>query len=151
PFEWRIGLLGGISLVGVSKSYAGGAFALNSLNLHVGRSELLVLLGPSGGGKTTTLRLIAGLENADAGTISINDQIVNDLPPNRRNVAMMFQRPALYPNRTGFGNLLFGLELGRKRHINSHATVRELAGLLGLDSLLDRYPGELSGGQQQRL
>jgi ABC-type sugar transport system ATPase subunit len=138
----------------VSKTYPGGVSALVDLDLRVADGELLVLLGPSGCGKTTTLRLIAGLEPPTSGTIRIGGRDVTRLPPHRRDVAMVFQRPALYPNLSVRDNLLFGLRMRGFRGLSRGEAQRrlaEVAELLGLGGVLSRRPAELSGGQQQRL
>ncbi len=154
-----------VALEHVSKHYAPGAAALDDLTLTVADGELLVLVGPSGCGKTTTLRLIAGLETLTAGTVRINGQVVNDLPPRLRDVAFVFQRPTLYPHLSVADNLAFGVRmrqgtgpahwLGRLfrpadgDELNER--VRQTAELLGLADLLHRRPSQLSGGQQQRV
>ena len=125
--------------------------AVNDLSLAVEDRELLVLLGPSGCGKTTTLRLVAGLEEPTAGTIAINGQVVNRVPPKDRDVAMVFQHPALYPHMTVYENLAFGLQLRRYPKAEIQQRVREAAQLLGLTNCLDRRPMALSGGQRQRV
>ena len=147
-----------ITLTNVSKIYPSKAIGVDGLSLTVGDGELLALVGPSGCGKTTMLRLIAGLEKATSGTITFNGRIVNHVSPAERNVGMVFQRPALYPQRTVRDNLGFSLKLWHRRGwgFNGSAnTVRErvntISHLLGLDSLLDRLPAQLSGGQQQRV
>jgi multiple sugar transport system ATP-binding protein len=143
-----------VSLEHVGKTYPGGVQALADLNLRVVDGELLVLLGPSGCGKTTTLRLIAGLEPPTSGTIRIGGRDVTALPPHRRDVAMVFQRPALYPHLSVRDNLLFGLKMRRFRGLGrgeARRRVDEVAELLGLAGVLSRRPAELSGGQQQRV
>src|SRR4051812_31864882 len=102
-----------VTLEGVEKRYPNGTLAVSELTLHVGEGELLAVLGPSGCGKTTTLRLIAGLEAPTRGLIGIGGRIVTAVPPHRRQVALVFQRPALYPFLTVRRNLGFGLELGQ--------------------------------------
>jgi ABC-type sugar transport system ATPase subunit len=148
-----------VALAGVSKVYDNGVRALLDCDLTIASGEWLVLVGPSGCGKTTTLRLIAGLEQPTTGTIRIGEALVNDIPPARRDVAMVFQRPALFPNRDVYGNLAFGMRLRRglwsrwsrsyRRH--EEQAVREVAGCLGIGPLLKRRVGELSGGEQQRV
>jgi multiple sugar transport system ATP-binding protein len=147
-----------VTLEHVSKVYPTGVHAVQDLNLHISDGELVVLVGPSGCGKTTTLRLIAGLETLSAGTIRIGDSVVNDLPPRRRDVAMVFQRSTLYPHMTARRNLAFGLQLrhsvawfggGTTPEIDKR--VEDIAHLLQLEELLDRKPQQLSGGQQQRV
>ena len=135
----------------VQKTYPNGVQAVRDLNLTVADGELIVLVGPSGCGKTTTLRLIAGLETPTSGTIRINGRVVNAEPPHRRDVAMVFQRPALYPHLNVRENLGFGLALRRKvPKAERQERVARTARLLELSDLLDRRPNELSGGQQQR-
>jgi ABC-type sugar transport system ATPase subunit len=155
-----------IDLKGLSKTYPGGVQAVCDLDLRAADGELLVLVGPSGSGKTTTLRLIAGLETPTTGAVRIGGQDVTGLPPHRRDVALVFQRPALYPNRTVRDNLLFGLSLrakswkarlarglGLRPDLGPEVQGRlaEVGRLLDLDGVLERRPGELSGGQQQRV
>ncbi len=125
--------------------------ALQRVGLEVAEREFLAIVGPSGCGKTTTLRLIAGLEAPDAGTISLNGKIVNDVPPAEREVAMVFQSHALFPHLTAFENLALGLKLRRVPQAEAAARVREMAELLGLADCLARRPAELSGGQRQRV
>lgn len=129
----------------------GKVVAVNNATFEVKDREFWVLLGPSGSGKTTTLRLIAGLEEPDEGEIWIGDRLVNDLPPKDRDVAMVFQNYALYPHMKVYDNLAFPLKIRKlpKREIDKK--VREVAKLLRIEELLDRYPRQLSGGQQQRV
>ncbi len=146
-----------VGLQGVSKSYTEGQNAVADLNLTVAAGELLVLVGPSGSGKTTTLRLVAGLERLTRGRIFLGPQDVTEWPPWQRDVAMIFQRPALYPHLRVRANLTVGRDLRQGRrwwHRPPHRTdpaVRDLARQLGIDSLLERWPAELSGGEQQRV
>ena len=158
-----------IGLDRVTKRFANGITAVRDVTLTVADGELVVLLGPSGCGKTTLLRLIAGLEVPTAGTICINGAQVNHLPPAKRNLAMVFQRPALYPYLTVYDNLAFGLRLQyqwgrwfglfaptwrkkRKDQQTDLATrIEKATNLLGLRDVLSRQPRELSGGQQQRV
>jgi multiple sugar transport system ATP-binding protein len=142
----------------VSKTYPNGVRAVRDLSLTIADGELIVLVGPSGCGKTTTLRLIAGLETPTSGTIRIDGRVVNGEPPHRRDVAMVFQRPALYPHLNVRQNLGFGLALrdggwpwaSQTRLAERRERVARTAQLLELSDLLDRRPNELSGGQQQR-
>ncbi len=137
----------------VGKTYPNGVRAVHDLNLTIADGELVVLVGPSGCGKTTTLRLIAGLETPTDGIIRIGGRVVNAEPPHRRDVAMVFQRPALYPHLNVRGNLGFGLVLRQGWWTNQaerRERVQQAARLLQLTDLLDRRPQELSGGQQQR-
>jgi len=140
-----------ILLDNVSKVFSGGVVAVDGVSLKIDSGEFLVLVGPSGCGKSTLLRMIAGLEDATAGTISIDERDVTDLPPRARDVAMVFQSYALYPHMTVRQNLGYGLKVRKtpKREIKER--VERAAGLLGLDELLDRRPGALSGGQRQRV
>jgi multiple sugar transport system ATP-binding protein len=153
-----------VALERVAKTYANGVHALHDVTLHAGDGELLVLVGPSGCGKTTLLRLIAGLETLTDGQIRLGGRVINREPPHRRDVAMVFQRPALYPHLTVRANLSFGLDLQRpwserlRSWFRRNGTaderperIREAAELLELTDVLDRRPAELSGGQQQRV
>jgi multiple sugar transport system ATP-binding protein len=124
--------------------------AVRDLNLTIADKELVVLLGPSGCGKTTTLRLIAGLEEVSSGNISINDAPMNKVPPQDRDIAMVFQRDALYPHMTVFENMAFGLKLRRIAKPEIRSRVNSTAEMLGIAPLLDRYPRALSGGERQR-
>ena len=135
----------------VDKVYAGGVKALDDLSLEVKEGEFMVLVGPSGCGKSTALRSIAGLEEITSGTISIGDQVVNDLPPKDRDIAMVFQNYALYPHMTVAENLAFGLKLRKAPKAEIKRRVGEAAKLLGLEQYLSRKPAALSGGQRQRV
>src|SRR6516165_3297768 len=135
----------------VDKVYAGGVKALDDLCLEVKEGEFMVLVGPSGCGKSTALRSIAGLEEIISGTISIGDQVVNDLPPKDRDIAMVFQNYALYPHMTVAENLAFGLKLRKAPKAEIKRRVGEAARLLGLEQYLSRKPAALSGGQRQRV
>jgi multiple sugar transport system ATP-binding protein len=125
--------------------------AVDNLNLVVEDQELVVLVGPSGCGKTTTLRLIAGLEEPTAGTISINGQLVNDLPPKARDIAMVFQNHALYPHMSAYQNMAFGLKLRHYPRAEIEQRVKDTSQILDLTACLDRRPAALSGGQRQRV
>jgi multiple sugar transport system ATP-binding protein len=129
----------------------GRVLAVDHVSFEVRDGEFLVLLGPSGCGKTTTLRLIAGLEKPDAGEIYIGDRLVNDLPPKDRDVAMVFQNYALYPHMRVYENMAFPLKIRGFPREEIDKRVREVAELLHIQHLLDRYPRQLSGGQQQRV
>jgi ABC-type sugar transport system ATPase subunit len=140
-----------ITLNQVSKIHPGGQAATRDLTLEVQDGELLVFVGPSGSGKSTVLRLIAGLEAPTSGQILIDGRDVTRVPPQRRDLAMVFQSYALYPHKTVRENLAFSL---RVRHVDAariEARVRATAATLGLDALLDRKPAQLSGGQRQRV
>ena len=125
--------------------------AVDNLSLVLEDKELVVLVGPSGCGKTTTLRLIAGLEEPTAGTISINGQVMNQLPPKDRDVALVFQNYALYPYMSAYENLAFGLKLRHYSRAEIERRVKDAAQLLELTACLDRRPAALSGGQRQRV
>ena len=125
--------------------------AVDDVSLTVGDGEFMVLLGPSGCGKTTLLRSIAGLEQIDGGRIVIGDRDVTDLPPRKRNIAMVFQSYAVFPHMTVFDNIAFGLRMHRASSADITRQVREAAELLHIDNLLDRYPAQTSGGQRQRI
>ncbi len=135
----------------VFKRFAGDVVAVNDLNLQVADGEFLVLVGPSGCGKTTALRCVAGLETISEGKLLIGDQVVNDVAPKDRDIAMVFQSYALYPHMSVFDNLAFGLKLRKMPKAEIDTRVREAAGILGLDRYLDRKPKALSGGQRQRV
>ena len=140
-----------VSFAGVGKVYGDGTRALESLDLAIEDGEFMVLVGPSGCGKTTALRMLAGLESVTEGEISIGDRVVNDLEPRSRDVAMVFQSYALYPQMSVEQNLGFGLRMRREPKAEIREKVGSIAGVLGLDGLLHRRPGQLSGGQRQRV
>lgn len=139
----------------VTKSFATpdgkSVCAVKDLSLAIADKELLALVGPSGCGKTTLLRLLAGLESAEQGGIRFDDQAVTDWPPQTRNVAMVFQSPALFPHLTGFENLAFGLKLRGVARGETAERVRATAEMLGVLHCLQRAPAELSGGERQRI
>jgi multiple sugar transport system ATP-binding protein len=141
-----------LTLDGVTKVYASGVRAVDSVRLRAGDGEFLVLLGPSGCGKTTILRMIAGLEEITSGDLWLDDQHANDLPPPERNVAMVFQDGALYPHLTVRDNLAFPLLSARPADRQAvKARVAEIAQGLGIQDTLDRRPAQLSGGERQRV
>src|SRR5215210_1419238 len=140
-----------IALEHVDKIYANGFVAARDLSLEVTDGELLVLVGPSGSGKSTTLRLMAGLESVTGGKIRIGERDVTDLPPQHRDIAMVFQNYALYPHMTVRENLAFGLTIRKQPRSLIDERVIAVASSLGLDALLDRKPAQLSGGQRQRV
>jgi ABC-type sugar transport system ATPase subunit len=135
----------------VEKVYAQGTRAIADCTLAIADGELLVLVGPSGCGKSTLLRLIAGLEDVTSGTLRIGGRVVNDLRPQERNVAMVFQDYALYPHLTARGNLEFPLRMRRMPRADMRERVERTAALLDIGQLLDRLPKHLSGGQRQRV
>jgi len=125
--------------------------AVDDVSLTIDDGEFMVLLGPSGCGKTTLLRSIAGLEQIDGGRIVIGDQDVTELPPRRRNIAMVFQSYAVFPHMTVFENIAFGLRMRKASKADVSKQVREAAELLHIENLLDRFPAQTSGGQRQRI
>ncbi|HTI73955.1 MAG TPA: sn-glycerol-3-phosphate ABC transporter ATP-binding protein UgpC [Mycobacterium sp.] len=135
----------------VTRRYAGGVTALNSLNLTVADGEFLILVGPSGCGKSTALRLLAGLDKPTSGEVRIGGEVVNSLAPGERDIAMVFQNYALYPHMSVYRNLAYGLRQRRTPRAEVERRVRETAELLQITELLDRKPGQLSGGQRQRV
>jgi len=143
--------MGQIVLDHVTKVYPGGVRGIDDLSLDIADGEFMVLVGPSGCGKSTALRSIAGLEEITSGTISIGAQVVNDLPPKDRDIAMVFQNYALYPHMTVEQNLAFGLQQRKTPKDQIRRRVGEVAALLGLDDYLKRKPAALSGGQRQRV
>jgi len=139
-----------VKLEGICKNF-GDVKAVDDVNITVADKEFLTLLGPSGCGKTTTLRCIAGLEEPDSGNIYIGGELVNDLKPKDRNVAMVFQDYALYPHLDVFSNIGFPLKIRKFSKTEIRKRVMETAKLLEIDALLTRKPKELSGGQRQRV
>ncbi|MCX5678008.1 MAG: sn-glycerol-3-phosphate ABC transporter ATP-binding protein UgpC [Candidatus Omnitrophica bacterium] len=140
-----------VSLNKVSKCYPGNIWAIKDINLGIENKEFVVFVGPSGCGKSTTLRIIAGLETATGGNVYIGNQLVNDIPPKDRNIAMVFQNYALYPHMDVYDNMAFGLKLRKYPAVEIEARVKEAATMLGIEQLLRRKPRELSGGQRQRV
>jgi len=139
-----------IELKGVSK-YFGDVTAVNNVHFSVRDGELMALLGPNGGGKTTVLRMIAGLEVPTKGDILVRGQRVNDVPVQQRNIGFVFQGYALFKNMSVFKNVAFGLKIRKWKPADIEARVMELLKLFGLDGLEKRYPHQLSGGQRQRV
>jgi multiple sugar transport system ATP-binding protein len=140
-----------VSLRNLVKEFPGGIRAVDDVSFGVDNKEFMVLVGPSGCGKSTTLRLIAGLEVSTSGEIYIGNRKVNSIPPKDRDIAMVFQNYALYPHMSVYENMAFGLKLKKYPHDEIDSRVKEAAGILGLESLLNRKPRELSGGQRQRV
>jgi multiple sugar transport system ATP-binding protein len=136
---------------GLRKAFDGGTVAVDDLDLLVEDGEFLVLVGPSGSGKTTVLRIAAGLERATAGDVLIGGEVVNDVAPPDRDIAMVFQTYALYPHMTVYENMAFGLKLHRVGKREIPPRVLSAAKMLELDELLKRKPAQLSGGQRQRV
>jgi sn-glycerol 3-phosphate transport system ATP-binding protein len=140
-----------VTLVGVSKTYPGGAPAVTDVSLDIADGEFLVLVGPSGCGKSTLLRMVAGLETVTGGEIRIGGRVVNDLEPAERDIAMVFQNYALYPHMTVRQNLAYGLSNRRTPKAEIARRVDEAAAILEIGPYLDRRPRALSGGQRQRV
>ncbi len=140
-----------IELRQLAKSFPGGINALHALDLAIDPGELVVVLGPSGSGKSTLLRLIAGLESPSSGGVWVDGTDITQLPPHQRNVAMVFQQPALYPHLTVADNLAFGLRARGIQRAQTRSKVNTIAGILGLDHVLTRRPNALSGGERQRV
>src|SRR5690348_2714402 len=143
--------MGSVTLDGVTKVFDDGTVAVDHVDLEIADGELLVLVGPSGSGKTTVLRLTAGLEELTDGEIAIGTRIVNDLHPMDRDIAMVFQSYALYPQMTVAENIGFGLRMRHVKKAEIKRRVEESAAVLDLTELLKRKPGQLSGGQRQRV
>jgi len=140
-----------ITLKGIKKIYPGDVLAVADFNLEIPDKEFVVLVGPSGCGKSTTLRMIAGLEEITEGELYIGDNLVNDVQPKDRDIAMVFQNYALYPHMTVYKNLAFGLTLRKTPKDEIDKRVREAARILDIEDLLERRPKALSGGQRQRV
>ena len=140
-----------LSMVNLQKRYANGFEAVPGLDLHIEDGEFLVLVGPSGCGKSTVLRMVAGLEDITGGELLIDDVRVNAMGPQQRDIAMVFQSYALYPNMTVADNIAFAMKLRKTNKEEMKAKVAEVAELLELTAVLDRKPGQLSGGQRQRV
>ena len=140
-----------VTLEGVRKVYDNGFVAVHGVDLVVEDGEFVVLVGPSGSGKSTTLRIIAGLESLSGGRLAIADRVVNDVPPNERDIAMVFQTYALYPHMSVRENMAFALKLRKLPAPEIETRVKQAADILGITSFLDRRPKQLSGGQRQRV
>jgi sulfate transport system ATP-binding protein len=139
-----------IELKGVTKQF-GEVAAVDNVSFSVKEGELMALLGPSGGGKTTVLRMIAGLEMPTSGDVLIRGRRVNDLSVQQRNIGFVFQNYALFKNMNVFKNIAFGLKIKKRKRAEIRARVTELLNLFGLEGLEKRYPHQLSGGQRQRV
>jgi multiple sugar transport system ATP-binding protein len=140
-----------VSVRKVVKEYEGGVQAVKGIDLEIADQEFVVLVGPSGCGKSTTLRMIAGLEEISDGEIWIGGDVVNDVPPRDRDIAMVFQNYALYPHMSVFDNMAFGLKLRKFSKSEIKRRVDEAARILDIQNLLERKPKALSGGQRQRV
>ena len=140
-----------IELDKLTKVYADGTRAVEALDLTIEDGELVVFVGPSGCGKTSALRMIAGLEDITEGIVRVGGDVVNDLPPRARDMAMVFQNYALYPHMNVFANMAFGLKMRRLDREEIKLRVERAARMLGLTEVLDKRPRHLSGGQRQRV
>jgi multiple sugar transport system ATP-binding protein len=140
-----------VSIRALNKYYDNGFHAVKDVSLEIPDKAFVVLVGPSGCGKTTTLRMLAGLEEISSGDIFIGAERVNDLPPMDRNIAMVFQNYALYPHKTVFDNMAFGLQMRGYQKEEIKKRVKDAAEILGIEPLLERKPRQLSGGQRQRV
>ncbi|MBN2873585.1 MAG: sn-glycerol-3-phosphate ABC transporter ATP-binding protein UgpC [Spirochaetales bacterium] len=140
-----------VILKDVTKVYDGDVKAVDSVNIEIEDKEFVVFVGPSGCGKSTTLRMVAGLEEISGGEISIDGDVVNDVPPKDRNIAMVFQNYALYPHMSVYDNMAFGLKIRKLPKAEIDQRVREAAKILDIEKYLDRKPKQLSGGQRQRV
>lgn len=139
-----------LKMTDIAKSY-GDVEVLKNINLDIETGELIVFVGPSGCGKSTLLRMVAGLEKITGGELEIDGQVVNDVPPSQRGIAMVFQSYALYPHMTVRDNMSFALKIAKKSKSEIEAAVNKAASILQLDEYLDRLPKALSGGQRQRV
>lgn len=128
----------------------GKEVAVDGINLHIEDDEFVTLVGPSGCGKTTTLRCVAGLETPTSGRIILDGADITELPPNKRNIAMMFQSIALYPHMTVRENIAYPLKVDRVPKAEQNGPTEEVAQMMQIEDMLDKHPGDLSGGQQQR-
>src|SRR3954470_12650620 len=135
----------------VTKVYDNGFKAVDALDLQIRDGEFMVLVGPSGCGKTTALRMLAGLEDISDGELVIDDTVVNDVAPQKRDIAMVFQNYALYPHLSVYDNMAYGLKIQKLSKAEIRQRVAEIAKVIGLEDLLHRKPKALSGGQRQRV
>ncbi len=140
-----------VELKGIGKIYDGGVRAVQNANITIEDKEFCVFVGPSGCGKSTTLRMVAGLEDISEGELYIDGDLMNDVPPKDRNIAMVFQNYALYPHMSVYDNMAFGLKIRKMDKSEIQRRVDEAAKILGLTQYLDRKPKALSGGQRQRV
>jgi multiple sugar transport system ATP-binding protein len=140
-----------VTFDGVSKVYDNGFRAVDNLDLQIRDGEFMVLVGPSGCGKTTALRMLAGLEEISDGELVIDDTVVNEVAPQKRDIAMVFQNYALYPHLSVYDNMAYGLKIQKLPKTEIRQRVAEIAKVIGLEDLLDRKPKALSGGQRQRV
>ena len=139
-----------LTLSNISKQF-GDSYAVQDFNLDVEKGEFVSFLGPSGCGKTTTLRMVAGFETPTDGTIRLDGSDITDKSPNQRNMGMIFQSYALFPNMTVDQNIGFGLRVRKVSKSEINERVKEMVSLVNLEKHVDKYPFQLSGGQQQRV
>lgn len=139
-----------LSIVNITKKF-GDFTALNNVSFDIEPGKFVTLLGPSGCGKTTILRIIAGFLEPDEGEVVFNGKVMNDVPPNKRNTAMCFQSYALFPNKTVYENIRFGLRMRKIADAEQKPRIEEAMAMVNLTGLGNRKPYELSGGQQQRV
>ena len=140
-----------LNLKNIFKVYPSGVTAVTDFNLDIEDKEFIVFVGPSGCGKSTTLRMIAGLEEISSGELYIDGNLVNNVAPKDRDIAMVFQNYALYPHMTVYDNMAFGLKLRKMPKAQIDQRVKEAARILGIEMYLSRKPKALSGGQRQRV
>ena len=140
-----------VTFDGVSKIYDNGFKAVDALDLQIQDGEFMVLVGPSGCGKTTALRMLAGLEEISEGDLVIDNTVVNEVAPQKRDIAMVFQNYALYPHLSVYDNMAYGLKIQKLGKAEIKSRVDEIAKVIGLEDLLERKPKALSGGQRQRV
>ncbi len=139
-----------VEIEGLSRSYDGG-FSLRDVSVTMEKGEIFTLMGPSGSGKSSFLRNVCGLDTPDSGRIIVDGRDITGLPTVRRNVGLIFQDLAIFPHMNVYDNIAFGLRAQRKNPAETDERVQELAAMLGISDLLDRYPGQISGGQRQRI
>lgn len=143
--------MAGLNLNKINKIYPNGFHAVKDFDLEIDDKEFIIFVGPSGCGKSTTLRMVAGLEEISSGDLYIGDNLVNDVAPKDRDIAMVFQNYALYPHMTVYDNMAFGLKMRKVPKADIKKRVEEAAQVLGIEDLLKRKPKQLSGGQRQRV
>ncbi len=150
--QWKgIEFVKKVELINLSKSYDKHVDVISNINVTIEPGEFFVLVGPSGCGKSTMLRMIAGLEQITSGTLTIGDKVANNLPPDKRDLSMVFQNYALYPHLTVQQNITFGLDVKKVKKTTQRKRANDVADMLGLTDFLKRKPHELSGGQRQRV
>ena len=147
----RVKLMSEVLIKNMKKVYDNKVTAVHDVNLHIKDKEFIVLVGPSGCGKSTTLRMVAGLEDISGGELYIDGNLMNDIAPKDRDIAMVFQNYALYPHMSVRDNMAFALKLKRTPQDQIDKKVQEVAEILDITQYLDRKPKALSGGQRQRV